>query len=474
MKKILSNILAIKSFSILLVLILTLWHSTAEAALRTTSATKACGSQPICPTAVNTTSFTINYAQEITWRFTGSPSSTARKFLISTSPTGTPTEPELSSALSTSSNGTRNLLPGTYYIILNLSSVPNGTFEITYNDALSSTGEPHITTMNGARYDFQSVGEFTFLRQSSGLEIQVRQSPIATKTDRENVNASCVSINTAIAAKLGSHRVTYSPALREISDSKLKVYSENKSLELRVDGKVLEVSEQGIDLGNRNRITKTIAPGGIRLDFSDGSYFLVTPGWWESYQIWYLNLDFVPVSGEGYGIAGAIEQGTWLPLLPDKSSMGLQPQTVHERFVALNQKFADAWRVTDTNSLFDYASGTSTSTFTDKNWPSEDLLCNVPGVAPADPISENFAKILCQDVKGSEYDNCVYDVMLTGNPGFATTYTLSQRVLAIEANKKAEPVNETMTKLKWSLLGFLLGLLIAILIFLFWRKKTQP
>ena len=69
-------------------------------------------------------------------------------------------------------------------------------------------------------------------------------------------------------------------------------------------------------------------------------------------------------SREALGIAGAIGPDTWLPALPDGSSIGPLPGTSHGRYVDLNQKFADAWRVTDANSLFDYGSGTSTSTFT--------------------------------------------------------------------------------------------------------------
>ncbi len=42
-------------------------------------------------------------------------------------------------------------------------------------------GDPHIHTVDGKSYDFQAVGEFTLLRDSEdGLEIQVRQTPVAT------------------------------------------------------------------------------------------------------------------------------------------------------------------------------------------------------------------------------------------------------------------------------------------------------
>jgi hypothetical protein len=349
------------------------------------------------------------------------------------------------------------LTAGTYYISIKLALMGPGFYSITYNP--SSTGDPHITTINGARYDFQSAGEFIFLRDSKGLEIQVRHTPVSTNANPEDERAACVSINTAVAAKVGSHRVTYEPNLSGVPDP--------SGLQLRVDGALVELGERGIDLGNRSRITRTNAAGGLRIDFPDGTYLFVTPGWWADQGKWYLNLDIAP-AGEGFGIAGFIGPDTWLPALPDGSSMGPLPQTSHDRYVSLNQKFADAWRVTDANSLFDYAPGTSTSTFTNRSWPPERPPCEVPGTTSAEPIAENLARAACQMARGSENANCVYDVMVTGNPGFATTYVLSQSVVA-------DSVSETIpSRLIWILLGLLLGILIALLICLLRRKRAHP
>ena len=80
---------------------------------------------------------------------------------------------------------------------------------------------------------------------------------------------------------------------------------------------------------------------------------------------------------------------TWLPLLPSGATVGPKPASLHERYVALYQTFADAWRVTDQTSLFVYAPGTSTKTFTDRDWPAEKPPCKlkpqfeIPGRQPA-------------------------------------------------------------------------------------------
>ena len=35
-------------------------------------------------------------------------------------------------------------------------------------------GDPHLKTVNGVHYDFQSAGEFVLLREGSAMEIQAQ------------------------------------------------------------------------------------------------------------------------------------------------------------------------------------------------------------------------------------------------------------------------------------------------------------
>jgi hypothetical protein len=77
--------------------------------------------------------------------------------------------------------------------------------------------------------------------------------------------------------------------------------------------------------------------------------------------------------------------------------------------------------------LFDYAANTSTETFTMHNFPPEQPPGDVPGTIPVNPASEKDAQEACKLVRGeTAHANCVFDVRLTGNPGFATTCLLSQ------------------------------------------------
>jgi lysyl endopeptidase len=82
-------------------------------------------------------------------------------------------------------------------------------------------GDTHITTTNGVPYDFQAAGEFISLRDPNGLEIQTRQAPVPTSSTVPDAYSGlnlCVSINTAVAARVGKHRVSYQPSLNSTPD----------------------------------------------------------------------------------------------------------------------------------------------------------------------------------------------------------------------------------------------------------------
>ena len=307
---------------------------------------------------------------------------------------------------------------------------------------LSLDGDPHITADGGLHYDFQGAGEYVSLRKASGTEIQTRMTPISTTFNpgpgSHHGLATCVSINTAAAARVGSRRVTYQPNLSGVPDP--------SGLQLRVDGALTTLGVSGLDLGNGGRISRTSASGGIRVDFPDGTVLLVTPNWWASQQKWYLNVEVlrVPVvDGMGgdvikaagsapstQGLMGAVPPGSWLPSLPNGTPMGPMPSSLHQRYVDLYQKFGEAWRVNGSTSLFDYAPGTSTATFTLQSWPPENGPCIVPATPVAEPASEEVARRACRLVKDkNKHDDCVFDVRVTGELGFANIYTATEDVI---------------------------------------------
>jgi hypothetical protein len=297
-----------------------------------------------------------------------------------------------------------------------------------------SDGDPHLSTVDGVRYDFQSGGEFVLLRDGNGLEIQTRQTPVSAHSPVANAYtglSNCVSVNTAFAARVGGHRVTFQQGLNGVPNS--------SGLQLRVDGALTTIGAGGLTLSGGGHI-KSLSGGGVQVDFPDGTTLLATPGWWAAQNLWYLNLRVVNTLAAN-GLIGEISPGGWLPALPNGSSLGPKPTSLHQRYVDLYQTFADAWRVTDSDSLFDYASGTSTATFTDRSWPAENGSCGRTSGGSVRPIEMNVARQACRVVLSNQDANtdCVFDVVATGELGFAKTYLLAEQTWASFWQTKRRP-----------------------------------
>jgi hypothetical protein len=301
----------------------------------------------------------------------------------------------------------------------------------------TNDGDPHITTTNGAHYNFQAAGEFTALRDISGfqtagvaaasreiggLEIQTRQSPTSTFGafyDGYTGLTTCVSLNTAVAARVGRHRVTYQPNFKNAADP--------GGLQLRLDGALTPLTTAGLNLSGGGRVVQTA--GALEIDFPDGTVLIATP--YFAAPQWFLNIGVYNTEATE-GIMGSIRQGSWLPALPNGASVGTMPPSnqLTQRYVTLNKTFANAWRVDNATSLFDYAPGTSTAAFTFAEWPAEKGPCIVPDhPKPAKPLDMARAREICRPITGKTRNaDCVFDVAATGVPGFAQAYLLTQRL----------------------------------------------
>lgn len=330
---------------------------------------------------------------------------------------------------------------------------PNGTANFdAYTDRVTGgsaamEGDPHMTTVNGVHFDFQGGGEYVSLRSYDGLEIQTRETPIATTffpgPDSYDGLATCVSLNTAVATRLGKHRVSYQPNISGIPDP--------SGLQLRVDGQLVNLGAQGIALGSDGRVMPTGAGNGIKVDFANGTILAVTPGWWADQGKWYLNVDVFSTPATD-GIVGARMPGSWLPALPSGQSLGPMPADLNQRYDVLYHKFGDSWRVTDKTSLFDYAEGSSTKTFTFPDWPKREGPCTAPDNKPAKPVSLAIAARWCRGVTNKLLRaNCIFDASITGERGLANTYlrTLQLRVgatmISISDDKDQTKIEEPVT-----------------------------
>jgi hypothetical protein len=288
-----------------------------------------------------------------------------------------------------------------------------------------TNGDPHIKTVDGTHYDFQSVGEFTLLQEGSNMEIQARQTPVSGAPPITNAHTglrSCVSINTAVSARVGGHEVSYQPNLSGKPDP--------SGLQLRINGVLTDIQAvQSVNLGSGGRVAKAATGNGIEVEFPNGTSLIASPHWWSSQSKWYLNLSVFNTPATE-GVMGLIPAGDWLPALPDGSSLGSKPVSLSQRYIDLNQTFADAWRITDASSLFDYAPGTSTKTFTNREWPPEESEpCIVPDSPPVTPIDWDRAVEACRGIIDADNKtNCAFDVAATGEFGFVKAHLLTQKI----------------------------------------------
>jgi hypothetical protein len=260
-----------------------------------------------------------------------------------------------------------------------------------------SNGDPHLLTINNFRYDFQAAGELTLLRSADGsLEIQTRQEPYSPTA------FGAVATNTAIAARVGAHRVG--------------IYATAGALQVRVDGTVTDVKAT-LDLGGGASISPY--PKGLVTVFADG-----TKLWTLNVSPYGINVLLLPSStlrASGTGLLGPITPGgLGVPALPDGTMLPAATDR-HARHAVVYGRFADAWRVTDSSTLFDYEGGKSTATHTQKDFPTDTADVTADDLTPAQQAAGQTA---CGQIADQGlHDSCVFDVAVSGDAGFAQSYT---------------------------------------------------
>ena len=264
----------------------------------------------------------------------------------------------------------------------------------------SSNGDPHMRTVNQYIYDFQAAGEFTLLRSADGsVDIQARQEPYAS------VIQTGWAISTAIAAKVGNHRVG--------------VYMTGDALQAHLDGQIVDLSTRPIDLGGGASISSF--KNGFEVNFPDGTRLWTMS---EGYGIFVQIKPSATLEASGSGLLGPIVPGGMgVPALPDGSRLPAAT-SVTQRGDILYGQYADAWRVTDSTTLFDYETGKSTASYTIKPYPVAGKVVTLPDLSASQTAAGNSA---CSAITDSTlHDDCVFDVGVTGQIGFASSYQAVQ------------------------------------------------
>lgn len=259
--------------------------------------------------------------------------------------------------------------------------------------ALSSMlGDVHLTTFDGLHYDFQAAGEFVFTRSEragDSFQIQARLEPW--------FNSAAVTVTTQLAATIGSDRVTVDATRADpiwINGSPAGLSDNSPALQLAA-GQVIRVSDSRFvvswDTGQNLTITDrgTYLDSALSVFFSSNGY---TPG------------SVSGLLGPNMGHSNAFE-------LPDGTVLA-QPLSSTQ----LYSTFANAWRVNQSGSLFDYAPGQDTSTFTKANFPLGSIsLANLPQNLVAEARLAVAAGGVVDPVAAAD---ATLDFLATGDPNF--------------------------------------------------------
>ena len=276
----------------------------------------------------------------------------------------------------------------------------------------SSKGDPHLQTPDGTTYDFQGAGEF-ILFSSEKLTIQVRQTPLSS--------GAPAAVITAVAIGLGPDRIGLYVACPSGPGPTLKSV-------VAPDGS--QTTEPGAESCSHdlrfNGEPKFVAPGEL-LDLPEGSslrqtgssYRVATNGDLTGASVdlgpYYLNVSVWNYDslypGSGLLRDGNGERNDDIVV---RNGPALYPPIL---FTDLYGIFGESWRVTAAESLFDYAAGESTETFTDRNFPPFRMDVGLlPESQRASAESVCSAAGLSQ---GYWFDSCVLDVAITGDSRFA-------------------------------------------------------
>ena len=278
-----------------------------------------------------------------------------------------------------------------------------------------STGDPHITTIDGLRYDFQGYGEFIAVKSvTDNFEVQIRQ---------EDVNKSGkVTMNTAVGIQTGSDIVC-----------------------VTVKPDRLFINNQVQDLANFT--TKDLKDGASISKLKDGSLDVL--------NVFAKNGDLVKVRFHGsYLLDYSLyiqenRKGKLIGIMGNYDGDKLNDVTIRDGenimkdsglpFGKLYPTFADSWRITQANSLFYYDAGKNTDTYTQKDFPRTEQTITAEQKVKAEGICR-AAGVTTEPF----LSNCILDVAITDDPALASSSLWGQTINTLPASLSVPIIQEAV------------------------------
>ncbi|MDI2124856.1 VWD domain-containing protein [Yinghuangia seranimata] len=267
----------------------------------------------------------------------------------------------------------------------------------------TSNGDPHLQTFDKLRYDLQSVGEFTLAASlDDSLLVQSRQSPWG--------NLTSISVNSAVAAN--------------VNGDKVGVYlttGAQPRIDVHLNGRTITPAAGDTKLPKGGYLNRTGDGMGANYTvvWPDGSHLYVTP-----IGSWGFKTDlYVPDSRKGRlnGLLGDFDGKPANDLDTGGGSVLAPPAKPAD----LHGAYADHWRIKQEKSLFDYAPGQSTATFTDRNFPR---AAPDPKTLPGRAQAEATCRAAGITDAGL-LEACILDVALTGKSEFAAAVAQQEKTM---------------------------------------------
>jgi hypothetical protein len=271
-------------------------------------------------------------------------------------------------------------------------------------------GDVHLQTFDGLYYNFQAAGEFVLAKSTSPgdtFQVQIRTQPY--------YNGAGASVTTEVAAAIGTDRVTFDLF---------------RTATVWVDGSPVTPSANGLPMDLSGGTLSQLSATSWLLDYNTGQTVLVT-----EYPT-FLNAQVGLPAGSAADVQGLLgtDSGTLANefTLPNGTVL---PQPLS--YTDLYTSWANAWRVTQANSLLDYGAGQTTQSFTDLNFPTDSVPTSL---FPAQVVAQAESLVAAAGITDpGAAQAAVQDYLLTGDTSFIAADATTAPTQAVAA----EPTTPT-------------------------------
>ncbi|HZP33677.1 MAG TPA: RHS repeat-associated core domain-containing protein [Candidatus Acidoferrales bacterium] len=277
----------------------------------------------------------------------------------------------------------------------------------------SGWGDLHMTTFDGDRYDLQAAGEFVAMQDRAGQDrLQIRLEPDGSHS---------VTYCTAVAAQVDGAKVAIhlKPQAQVYVNGQAVELGTGKELKLGNAGGIIHPTDRSWNLTWPDATSAQISSNGEHCDLN------VQPGKLAGILVGLMgNADGKP--------EGDLVTRNGLVLAPNFTSKDLYG------------RFAESWRISQAESLFHYAKGESTATFTDRSVPHQDV-----SLATLDPAARSKAAMECRNAgitAPGPLADCILDFAMTGDRSFIASASQTQTTF-VAKNTTSTPSTATGIRL---------------------------